>query len=52
MQILAKRPEELEFDLNEILEALALDNILKTSTGIDKKVQIQENNEFLHHVVE
>lgn len=39
------------FDISELLTPLALDNILSTSTGLEKNIQTEKNNEYLEHCI-
>lgn len=39
------------FDISELLTPLAMDNILSTSTGLEKNIQTEKNNEYLEHCI-
>lgn len=38
-----------QFDISELLAPLALDNILATTTGLEKNIQTEKNNAYLEH---
>lgn len=49
---LEKLADGPEFNIGPAFERLALDNILKTSLGVDKNIQIKEDNSILNVVSE
>lgn len=46
-----ERVDGTMFDISELLTPLALDNILSTSTGLEKNIQTEKNNEYLEHCI-
>ncbi|CRK99228.1 CLUMA_CG012629, isoform A [Clunio marinus] len=40
-----------DFDINSYFSPLGLDNILRTSTGVDKRIQEDKNNKYLNDCI-